>query len=241
MLGMQRALSLIYPDQCILCPELVETTGGLCASCWREMPFLRGLVCNTCGVSLPGHGDAEVAQCDECLVMAPPWVAGRAALAYRDKARRLVLLLKHGDRPDLAGPAASWMEAAGRPIMTPDMLLGPVPIHWSRLISRRYNQSVELGRKLSRQTGLPFCPDALCRTRRTPVQDGLGVDARRANVAGAVCANPRHRAQFAGRDICLIDDVMTSGATLSAAADACHDAGARRVTVLVLARVEKAP
>lgn len=241
MRGMQRALSLIFPDQCVLCPELVETPGGLCAACWREMPFLRVLVCNACGTSLPGRDDAGEVYCDDCLSVSRPWATGRAAIAYRGAGRRLVLALKHGDRPELARPAARWMAGAGKALLAHGTLLVPVPIHWSRLLRRRYNQSVELARKLAAITGTEHVPDALVRIRRTPVQDGLGVDQRFANLMDAITPNPKREGRLKGRNICLIDDVLTSGATLSAAATACHDAGASQVSVLVLARVEKAP
>ena len=241
MLGLQRALSLIYPDQCILCPELVDASGGLCAACWRGMPFLRGLVCDACGARLVGAGDGARAYCDDCLALPRPWQAGRAAIAYRDMGRRLVLSLKHGDRPDLAKHAAVWLESAGRPLFTSETVLVPIPIHWSRLLRRRYNQSAELARALGGRTGLPFVAEGLVRVRRTPVQDGLGVGARFDNLQDAIGPHPRGGQRLKGRDVCLIDDVMTSGATLSAAAGACHGAGATQVTVLVLARVEKAP
>ncbi|MEQ9039811.1 MAG: ComF family protein [Silicimonas sp.] len=240
-MGMQRALALVYPDQCILCPEPVEASGGLCSACWRDMPFIRGLVCEACGTSLPGEEDRADVFCDDCMTIARPWNTGRAALSYRGMARRLILALKHGDRPDLASPAAEWLERAGGPVLRPDTLLVPVPIHWSRMLSRRYNQSAELCRALSRRTGIACCPSALIRTRRTPVQDGLGVDERFTNLLGAVHPHPRRGDLLRDRDVCLIDDVMTSGATLSVSSQACLDAGARRVSVLVLARVEKAP
>lgn len=236
---MQRALSLVYPDQCILCPELVERSGGLCAACWRDMAFLRGLVCDACGVALPGAEADEGALCDDCLTIARPWTRGRAVFAYRDAGRRLVLMLKHGDRPDLAGPVAAWLEMAGRPLLTPETVIVPVPIHWSRLIRRRYNQSAELGHALARRTGLVHCPDALIRLRKTPVQDGLTADGRFLNVAGSMEVHPKRARMLSGRDVCLIDDVMTSGATLAVASEACLEAGARRVCVLVLARVGK--
>ena len=126
-------------------------------------------------------------------------------------------------------------------MLTPGTVLVPVPIHWSRLLRRRYNQSAELGRALARQTGLRFVPDALIRTRRTPVQEGLTADGRFLNVAGSISVHARRADALIGRDVCLVDDVMTSGATLAAATEACLEAGARRVCVLVLARVEKGP
>ena len=240
MLGMQRALSLIYPAQCQMCPSLVAEDGGLCPECWRDAPFLTGLVCDTCGVSLMGN-DVGPVKCDDCLEAPRNWEAGRAALAYRDMGRRIVLALKHGDRIDLAEPAAGWMLRAGQDFLTPGVLLVPVPVHWSRLVSRRYNQAVELARALARQSGLEVCPDALVRKRRTRTQDGMSVAARQMNMEGAIAANPRHTNLLKGRSVCLIDDVMTSGATMTAAAKAARDAGTDHVFVLLLARVEKTP
>ncbi len=238
MQGLQRALSLIYPDQCQMCTTQVSERGGLCGPCWAETPFLRGLLCDTCGASLPGS-DPGVVICDDCMIMRRPWEAGRAALAYRDMGRRIVLGLKHGDRLDLAGPAASWMLSAGRDILTENTIFVPVPVHWTRLLTRRYNQSAELTRALSRQSGLKHCPDALLRTRRTQKQDGMTVEARMRNIEGAIEANPKQIERLQGSTICLVDDVMTSGATLSEATNALHAGGVDHVFVLILARVEK--
>ena len=238
MQGMQRALSLIYPDQCQMCPEQVSESGGLCGKCWSETPFLRGLVCVTCGVSLPGS-DAGKVVCDDCMVMNRPWEAGRAAFAYRDMGRRIVLALKHGDRLDLAGPAAGWMLSAGRDLLTDDTLFVPVPVHWTRLFTRRYNQSAELARAMSRKSGLRHCPDALVRMRRTAKQDGMTVEQRMRNMEGAIEPNPKRLARLKGATVCLIDDVMTSGATLAVSTQALRAAGADHVFVLLLARVEK--
>lgn len=237
---MQRVLALIYPDQCVLCENRVAESGGLCGECWSKTPFLTGLVCHTCGASLPGT-DADVVFCDDCLALPRPWEAGRAALSYRDAGRRAVLGLKHADRLDIVPACASWMVRAGRPLLTPDTLLVPVPAHWTRLLTRRYNQAAELCRGIANQTGLSSVPDGLLRTRRTLKQDGMTVDERFANILDAIRVNPRAKQLFDGRNICLIDDVMTSGATLSAATEALIDAGARQVCTLVLARVEKAP
>lgn len=240
MQGLQRALSWIYPAQCILCTGFVEEAGGLCADCWRRTPFLTGLVCETCGTSLPGKGEGGEL-CDACLAMPRPWQAGRAALAYRDLGRKIVLSLKHGDRTDLARPAAEWMARAGRGVVPDAALLVPVPIHWSRRVRRRYNQAAELARALGRVSGREVCTDALVRVRRTPPQDGMTVEQRFRNLDGAIRTNPMRLGRLEGRAVCLVDDVMTSGASLAACTEAVAAAGATRVFVLVLARVEKAP
>ena len=118
-------------------------------------------------------------------------------------------------------------------------LIAPVPLHWTRLFRRRYNQSALLSRAVAGAAGLDHCPDLLVRSRKTASQDGRNRDARFANVAGAIRLHPRRAGRIAGRDVLLIDDVMTSGATLAAAADACLAGGADTVSTLVLARVAK--
>ena len=105
---MQSLLRLAFPPQCISCGDLVEEEFGLCGGCWRETPFVTGLVCDCCGVPFPGDDTSKPVYCDDCLTLARPWRHGRAALIYRDNARRLVLALKHGDRLDLARPMAHW-------------------------------------------------------------------------------------------------------------------------------------
>lgn len=240
MLQLQRALSLIYPDQCVMCETHVDKRGGLCATCWRETPFISGLVCDACGVPLPGSEDERVF-CDECLALKRPWESGRAVLSYRDSGRRIVLALKHADRLDLIPACSDWMARAGQKILSADSLLVPVPAHWSRLLARRYNQAAELARGLSKSADLEAEANALVRIKRTTIQDGMTVDQRFANLGNAIQPHPKAGAALSGRKVCLIDDVMTSGATLSSATEAAYAAGAERVCVLVLARVEKAP
>jgi predicted amidophosphoribosyltransferase len=239
MTKLQAALQLIYPAQCLTCDARVTTDFGLCGPCWRATPFIGGLVCDQCGVPLPGEDRGTAEHCDDCLTIARPWSQGRAALLYKDNARHMVLALKHGDRLDLARPAAVWLHRTARPIIKPGMLVAPVPLHWLRLIRRRYNQAALLSAGLAKLAGLDHCPDLLQRPRHTGTQDGRDRDGRFANMSGALRLHPRHAARVAGRHILLVDDVMTSGATLAAGAEACVAAGAIGVSVLVLARVAK--
>ena len=235
----QTAVQLIYPPRCLLCGATVDSDFGLCGPCWRDTPFISGLACDACGVPLPGDDPDVTEYCDDCLAIARPWSRGRAALRYHDNGRRLVLALKHGDRHDVVRPAARWMARAAQPLITTNMLIAPAPLHWMRMLSRRFNQSALLAQGVARETRLPVCPDLLIRTRRTRPLKGMGVAARHAMLDDAIRVNPRRRAELIGRNILLVDDVMTSGATLSAAAQACFSAGAQNVCILTLARAAK--
>jgi ComF family protein len=238
-MGLQAMLQAVYPPQCLGCDAQVTTDFALCGKCWRDTPFISGLVCDSCGLPLPGDDAGGVVHCDDCLVLVRPWSQGRAAMMYRDNGRRMVLQLKHGDRLDLARPAGAWLLRAARPMLRPGMLVAPIPLHWVRLLRRRYNQSALLSAAMAKLARLDHCPDLLQRRRATASQNGRDRNARFENMDGAITAHPRRAARMQGRHVLLVDDVMTSGATLAVAADACLAAGARDVSVLVLARVAK--
>lgn len=226
----------LYPVTCMTCDARVQDEGALCPDCWADTPFLSGACCDLCGTPLPGADDGP-ARCDECLTLARPWDEGRAVLAYAGNARRLVLSFKHGDRTELARGAGRWMARRARDLLTPETLLVPVPVHRWRLLRRRYNQAALLAQSVAREAGATCDPLALIRHRETPRQDHRTVTDRFANVAQAISLGPR--ADVAGRHVALVDDVMTSGATLAACADVLRQGGAARITALVLARVAK--
>ncbi|WP_229666177.1 ComF family protein [Actibacterium pelagium] len=231
---------MLYPPQCILCRALVEEDFALCGGCRRDTWFISGLVCDACGVPLPGTAEAdERVLCDDCLKIARPWVQGRAALIYRDTGRKLVLALKHGDRTDLVRPLSRWMSQVASPILLPDTVVVPIPLNRWRFFKRRYNQAALLARAVADQTGLTYLPDALIRPQRTRPLDGMSVEQRFETLSQKIRPHPRRSTQLKDRSVLLVDDVMTSGATLAAATEACLVAGATRVCVLTLARVAK--
>ncbi|WOI55973.1 ComF family protein [Palleronia sp. LCG004] len=235
-MSMQSALALIYPPHCATCEAPVSDRGGICGDCWRDTPFILGLCCDVCGMPLPGEDD-ETWLCDDCLKWGRPWLRGRAALVYEGRARQLVLRIKHGDRLDLVPAAAGWMMRAAAPLLLPETLLVPVPIHWRRLFRRRYNQAAALSREMARIGGCDHAPRALLRPRPTRVQDGKSAAERFSDLEDAIEPHPRYGAAIEGRPVLLVDDVMTSGATLSACTEACYRAGAGKVDVVTLARV----
>lgn len=235
---MQTLVQLVYPPRCLSCGGLVETDFGLCTGCWKETPFIAGLACDLCGVPLPGQSDG-VEHCDDCMTVQRPWVQGRAALVYKDRARRMVLALKHGDRQDIAKPAARWMARQTRAVLRENMVAVPVPLHLHRMLARRYNQSALLAEHLAEALEIDWCADALHRHEATPSLDGKGRNERFETLQGTIRASEWRTRMIEGRPVLLVDDVMTSGATLAACAEACLAAGATEVCVSVLARVAK--
>jgi ComF family protein len=186
-----------------------------------------------------GNDTTGTFHCDDCINTTRPWQQGRSALLYKDNGRRVVLGLKHGDRQDIVGPSSKWMATVAREIIKPNMLVVPIPLHWSRLLKRRYNQAALLAQGVAEQLDLAWCPDALQRLKRTRSLDGMGRDERFAHLEGVIQVHPRRRHRMIGRSVLLVDDVMTSGATLAAGTDACVAGGAENVSVLTLARVAK--
>jgi ComF family protein len=156
---------------------------------------------------------------------------------YDDVARTLVHAFKYGDRLDLAPMIGRWMGRAGHELFEGADALVPVPLHWRRLWTRRFNQSGALAEAISRESGVPVAHVALRRVKATAQQVGLSRKDRARNVQGAFSVDAAGKAQIAGRRLILIDDVLTSGATTDACARALLRAGAAQVDVLVFARV----
>lgn len=236
---LQTALTAIYPPRCLGCGEMVDSDFGLCGACWGQTAFVGGTVCDSCSTPLPGSSQDEVVHCDACLRAPKPWKHGRAALIYTGMGRKLVLQLKHGDRQEIAKPAAGWMRQAVADMAADNALIAPVPLHWMRLVKRRYNQSALIAAHLSMMTGHEACADLLERPRRTPSLDGKTKAERADILEGAIRVTPRRRHRIVNRPVILVDDVMTTGATLAACAEACRAAGATEVCVAVLAQVAK--
>lgn len=238
---LQAALKTVFPDHCLLCGDLTDEMHGLCGPCWRDTPFLLTPGCKLCGAPLLGSDGGDGAICEDCRETMPPWDAGTTVMLYEGAARRLAMAIKHGDRSDLVSPLAQWMAPKARPLVETGMIVVPVPIHWRRLLLRRHNQAAGLARHLAKELGLPCLPDALRRCQATSQQKKMTKAERFAQQSNSIAPTPLWQHQLKGRAVLLVDDVMTTGATLAACANACHAAGARRVCVVTLARAVRTP
>ena len=227
---------MTIPPTCLLCDKLVDSHGGLCASCWRQARFIERPYCEVLGLPF-AYGDNEGTLSPQAIADPPPFERLRAVMAYEDCARRLVGALKYADRADLAPWMAHWMSVAGRELIADCQIVVPVPLHRLRLHSRRYNQSAELARRIAFLGGLEYQAETLIRHRRTRQQVGLSVLERARNVQGAFRVEKNGRPLVEARRVLVVDDVHTTGATVRACARALKRAGAAAVDVLVFASV----
>jgi ComF family protein len=237
------ALDLVFPALCPVC----ETTLGagrrdpLCGTCWSAISRLGAPWCDRCGAaSLATEADAEPQRvaprltCATCTTDPPPYDYARSAALYEGQLRDAIHALKFSGRRALAGPLgdlAAEQCAASLPGAI-DALI-PVPLAAERERGRGFNQAALLARRIGSHLDVPIRSSWLARTRSTRPQSELSAIERRANVRDAFRASDR----AAGRHVLVVDDILTTGATLEACARALRAAGARRIGVLTVARV----
>jgi ComF family protein len=229
------ALDALYPPTCLACRAATGAHGALCPLCWGAMRFIERPFCERLGT--PFEQDLGAGLLSPQAIADPPAFArARAVARFEDgPARKLAHRLKYSDRSELARPIARWMARAGADILADADVIAPVPLHPMRLWRRRFNQAALLAREVARETGKPCDVGALLRVKATRSQVGLSRVQRAENVQGAF--RIAEGAEVRGRKVVLIDDVLTSGATLNAGARTLLRAGASRVDVLVFARV----
>lgn len=231
----RRVLDIALPTLCVACREPVSGE-GVCATCWAKLSFIAPPFCERLGIPFvydPGPGILSM----EAIADPPAYHRARAAVRYDDVARSLVHGLKYQDRTDLAPTLGRWMARAGKDVLDGADAIVPVPLHWRRGWSRRYNQSGALATVIGQLSRLQVNGTALRRVRSTQQQVGLSRTERARNVQGAFAVAAERKADIRDRRIVLIDDVLTSGATVDACARALLRAKAASVDVLVFARV----
>lgn len=231
-----RLADFILPPLCLVCRSPVRAHDGICPACWSHIDFIEPPRCDRLGIPLP-FPSRETIVSAAALADPPVYDRARAAARYDGTMRELIHGLKYGDRHEAVRLFCRWLVHAGEDVLDDATLIVPVPLARTRLWSRRFNQSALLASALGRARNIPHNPFVLERTRRTASQVGLSADQRKRNVAGAFRVPDGQRQTVAGRNVLLVDDVITTGATANACARALKRAGAARVDVLALARV----
>ncbi len=219
----------LLPPTCLLCGAAGYAGRDLCVGCAADLPRPQP-ACPRCGDALPGAGEWL---CGRCQRRPPPFDAAWAALRYAAPVDRLFVDLKFRGRLAAAKLLAQLLEEAVRAADRPEALI-PVPLHRGRLRERGFNQALELARPLAHRMHLPLLRDVVVRRRATAPQTVVEAAARRRNLRGAFAVNR----PLAVRHVALIDDVMTTGSTLTELSTVLKRAGVQRIQLWVAGRAQ---
>lgn len=236
-------LDIFVPPLCLLCHAPVSEAGLLCGHCLPTLTFISDPCCALC--SLPTHGQEHVSPrqrtfiCSACQEDPLPWQGARSALLYDAGAKSLILPLKYGDKTEFASFLGRLIAQAADTMLGGVDYIVPIPLHSSRLRQRYYNQSVLIGRALSRLKGVPLMVDGLKRIVPTPVLEGKGRYERMRILHQSMIVSSGRESSLKWKNIALLDDVMTTGATARAASMALKKIGVKNIYVLSAARVPK--
>jgi ComF family protein len=229
-------VDLVVPPLCLNCRQPLGSHDAICAACWRQIRFIRPPLCDRLGIPLPfDTGGPTVSAA--ALAAPPDWNRARAVAQFGPVIRELILGFKYADRHDARRLFGRWLAGAGEELLRDADALVPVPLHRWRLIRRKFNQAQLLAAEVSALTRVPVDAFAIERVKATPTQVGLSEAERRQNLTGAMRVPPPARERIEGRNLVLIDDVITTGTTAAVCARALRRAGAARVDVLALALV----
>ena len=236
----QTALGLLYSRQCAGCgAELEEGEGDLCWDCRAGLPVVQAPFCSICGDPVAGETGGLEHVCSACARRRPAFEWARSAMRYDGLARVFVRGLKYRKQIWMAEEMGWWLEALWGTCPEDRRrveAIVAVPLFYPKYRARDYNQAALLAEAMSRRTGIPFRRTWLKRTRHTGTQTRLGAAARRRNVAGGFAVPRWARRSVEGKHVAVVDDVMTTGATLGACAEALLKGGAASVVAVSVAR-----
>lgn len=229
-------LNLLMPAKCFCCHKIVCGKSALCPDCFKKITQLSDVSCPICAhpYELAAYKGMI---CPNCLKKRPVFRQLKSALAYDQYSRDLILPFKHADRTDIAPFFVQLMTRAGSDLLYTCDAIVPVPLHWRRLIVRKYNQAAILANQLAKRVKKPYLPDTLMRHINTANQGHSSPAERKKNVKGAFSISPKKKHLIKGKRILLIDDVYTTGSTINECARELYKAGAAEVNALTIARV----
>lgn len=227
-------LNWVLPERCPCCGIITAAGGPFCVFCWQKLEFLGPPWCRGCAAPFEFDRGAD-AYCAACIANPPRHDGIRAAVKYDDLSARVALRLKYGGKIGLARVIAQQL-VRHVPEEMDQLIITPVPLHWTRIWSRSFNQSALIGEQLAALTGVAFVPDILVRHKRTPSMRGLDPKRRRKAVASAFAVHPKYKGTLKGQKIILIDDVLTTGATSDGCIAALKRGGADWVQIFSWAR-----
>ncbi|MGN6671180.1 MAG: ComF family protein [Candidatus Nucleicultricaceae bacterium] len=234
----EKVIHFIMPARCLMCADPLQSDYGLCQQCWAYFDFANPPLCCSCGCPLAMEMDEDL-RCPFCLNDSEPWRQQRYVFTYGINSKALVLRFKHHDALHLAKTFGPWLARVSETFEATHDYIIPVPLYWTRLFKRQYNQSALLAEELSKIIKKPLVVDGLIKNRATPSQGVLSRYKRMKNVQNAFQVKESHQKKLQGSRVLLVDDVFTTGSTVRVCTEALLNAGVLAVDVLTLARVKK--
>lgn len=233
---LQKIIEIFLPPRCIKCGAILAQD-GLCAECYNELNFISAPYCHKCGHPFEAQNTGKKMLCATCSKKKKtPFRYNRSALCYDEASKNLILALKFMDKTENAKVLAKWLNIAGKDIWQEGVdILVPIPLHYTRLVKRKYNQSALLAKELSKLCHIPVNYTSVIKHKATKPQVAFSGKERIQNVKGVFSV--KHQDKIKGKRVVLIDDVMTTGSTLKECALAIKAAGAKSVDTLTVARV----
>lgn len=232
-----KLIRIIFPKSCLICNQIISD-GNFCAGDWNDLRFLHKPACDICFEPFEFKVDDKML-CGACLQRPPEYFKAVAILAYDEISKNLITKFKYFDQTDLVKYFAKLMFNGAKEMLEDVDFIAPVPLHKLRIIKRKYNQSAMLAKNISALGGKKSILDLLIRTKNNKPQASLNQKDRRKNVAGIFTVHQKYLPQIKGKNILLIDDVMTTGSTVEACAKTLKKAGAQKIYVLVIAKTLK--
>ena len=232
-------IDTVLPPRCAGTGEIVDVQGMISPAFWSQLQFIENPFCKACGIPFSFKIANDDTLCAACIKQEPIFNLSRSAVIYNEASRKIILAFKYSDRLHSVHTFAPWLIRSGRTLIEQTDFIVPVPLHRRRLRERRFNQSALLAQEIAARTEKAHIPDALLRIRHTQPQQGLSVKERNKNVRGAFAVKESYLKTLKGKNVLLIDDVFTSGATLNECARILKAKGAAEVNVLTIARVTK--
>jgi ComF family protein len=224
---------ICFPITCCNCRKIVDSE-GLCLECWKKIKWIDDPKCKICGAPFEINIDAL---CPRCIKKKPHFDKAISVFEYDDFSKSIVLKFKHGDATYIGRQLATWLWRVSKDIVDDSSIIIPVPIHFFKRLKRKYNQSELLAQRLGMLGGILYEPRILRKEKNTPQQEGLSKNTRMKNINGSFGVDPKFSYLLSGKNVILVDDVLTTGATANECSKILKRHGAKKVFVLTVARV----
>lgn len=227
---------IIFPPRCLCCADNIIEHGNLCADCWADTQFITEPFCDICGYPQELEVDLIEGICSFCTAKKPSYQKARALFSYENAGLQLIHNLKYYDKQHIAEPLSKMLYSKYSDIIMQADIIVPVPIHWRRLLMRKYNQSLLMSNCLSKFSGKPVIADLLYRTKYTAPQNRMNYKERYRNIKDIIKVTDKYQDMIAGKNILLVDDVITTGATINGCAKELTKAGSCSINVVTFAK-----